>query len=226
MKNIIKNKETYGLFRNSYPENIREYLDMDLSNLSQTEAEWVSQFLLEYYNTSFKKDKSQWIHTDRSALWNPKNSRNRDLYAISSIPRDGYERGFLVFENAEKVEEEGFDDHYFTKEQVNHIYYISEDSMLSSLDSEEDVELSGSHPQLVTINYSLPSQDVVAKGTVFTNGAGFMVRDVEIQDTLGKKVFISSDEKIILVQSLIKERESQEDVKKNKKKVKRAAKQW
>lgn len=218
-----QNKETYGLFRSSYPENVREYLDMDLSNLSQEEAEWASQFLLEYYNTSFKKDPTQWLHKDRGELWNPKNSRNRDLYAISGIPRDGYERGFLVFDAYSDAEES--QDRYYTQEQVSQIGYGLEDSLIATLEIEEE-PMAGTQPETIQIEVKLPEQTILAKGEIFLNGSSFMARDVVITDTQGKKAFVSSDEKVIIIKKLIKERETKEDFKQIKKKAKKESNQW
>lgn len=76
-------KPNYALHKRNHKKYVREFIDCDyLSELSDENQLWMSLFLGEYYDNSFKQNR---LHNeeDKKKIGQINNERRRDIYALS-----------------------------------------------------------------------------------------------------------------------------------------------
>ena len=80
-----KGKHLYGIYPQTHPKPIRQYVDYDyIDRLSPEEQAWLAEFTDRHYGADFRGDK-KWSTKARRVRYNAKNSANRDLYSIKDV---------------------------------------------------------------------------------------------------------------------------------------------
>lgn len=88
-KKKSKPKKRHGLSKNHARRKVRDFLDFDyLSQLSDSELDFLNKFSLEYYNCRFDKPAND-LHPDRKTCSRLNDSRQRDMWTqFNRLPDD------------------------------------------------------------------------------------------------------------------------------------------
>lgn len=118
----IKPKKLYGLEPLTYNRAAQQYVDIDyVSQLNDSEKQWLSTFNEEYYNNTLNKDWRKNLHykEHKKSIFDKTNARNRDI--MNKRYRMDDEENYIMDNNDTE-------------------YTSPESAMIEAIDKKEDIE--------------------------------------------------------------------------------------